>query len=770
MKGYKRQAIIILTGIVLAVLLFVGAALGMPGNTVMAQDNETADNAQTDYQSLSDFGGKRIGVVTGAIQGAVIENEIPTAQLKYYNNVADLLVALDSKKIDGFSATELIVRYLMLENGDLTYLDEALTEPMDVGAIFAKTEEGSALREEFNEYLAENRDVIDELEDVWLGEDESQKTVIDISSLSGENGTLVLGTDSTMTPDSFIKDNEYVGIDIDIVLRFCKDRGYALEIRDMSFGSLVDAVVSGKCDFAVGAIAYTGERAESVDFSDPMLTTYSVIAYSDAGGGQAETGTDLTLSDLQNAKIGVATGTLFPDIVHAVLPDTELFYFNTMADMVNALKSGKIDAFAVDEPAARNVQAEDDELARVQELLDSSSYAYILTKNEFGEKICAELDEYILALKDDGTLEDLQVKWFDSPDLSVVETTDYRDLPATNGTIRLSTNQYPPFIQCIDGLYSGYEIEILAMFCRDCGYALDIEEATFDGILAAVQSGKADIGCSSISVTDEREQVVLFSEPDYEGGSALVVLKDATTENTDNSVWSSIRESFEKTFIRENRWKLFLEGIGTTLLITALSILFGTLLGFFMFMLCRNGNRVANAIAGLFVWLIRGMPVVVLLMILYYIIFGSVTISGTAVSVVGFTLVFGAGVFSTIKGGVGAIDRGQFEAAYALGYTNRRAFFRVILPQAMPHFMPAYKSSITELIKATAIVGYVAVQDLTKMGDIIRSRTYEAFFPLIAVAIIYFILAAVLIFIVNRIELRIDSKRRKPEDILKNVK
>lgn len=100
---------------------------------------------------------------------------------------------------------------------------------------------------------------------------------------------------------------------------------------------------------------------------------------------------------------------------------------------------------------------------------------------------------------------------------------------------------------------------------------------------------------------------------------------------------------------------------------------------------------------------------------------------------------------------------------------GRKAFYRVILPQALPHFMPVFRSEIKALIKATAVVGYVAVQDLTKMGDIVRSRTYEAFFPLIAVAVIYFVLAAILTFIVDRIEFRINPRRRTKEDILKGV-
>ena len=160
---------------------------------------------------------------------------------------------------------------------------------------------------------------------------------------------------------------------------------------------------------------------------------------------------------------------------------------------------------------------------------------------------------------------------------------------------------------------------------------------------------------------------------------------------------------------------------------------------------------------------------VVLLMILYYIIFGSVAISGILVAVIGFTLTFGAAVFGLLKMGVGAVDNGQYEAAYALGYSNRWTFYKIILPQALPHVLPAYKGEIVGLIKATAIVGYIAVQDLTKMGDIVRSRTYEAFFPLIAVTVIYFMLEGLIGLFVSRCGLHYDPKRRRPADILRGI-
>ena len=163
------------------------------------------------------------------------------------------------------------------------------------------------------------------------------------------------------------------------------------------------------------------------------------------------------------------------------------------------------------------------------------------------------------------------------------------------------------------------------------------------------------------------------------------------------------------------------------------------------------------------------MPMVVLLMVLYYVVFSAAAISGVAVAVIGFTLTFGASVYGLLRMGVSAVDGGQYEAAYALGYSNRRTFYKIILPQALPHVMPAFRGEIAGLVKATAVVGYIAVQDLTKMGDIVRSRTYEAFFPLIAVTVIYFALEGLIGGLVSRIGVSLDPKRRRPGDILKGI-
>ena len=150
--------------------------------------------------------------------------------------------------------------------------------------------------------------------------------------------------------------------------------------------------------------------------------------------------------------------------------------------------------------------------------------------------------------------------------------------------------------------------------------------------------------------------------------------------------------------------------------------------------------------------------------------FRRIGISGLVVAVIGFSLTFGASMYGMLCSGVKAVDRGQTEAALALGYSDRKTFFQIVLPQAAMHFMPSYKGQVVALLKATAVVGYIAVQDLTKMGDIVRSRTYEAFFPLIAVTVIYFLLGGLLIRVAGWVIRKIDPKNRRPEQILKGVK
>ena len=156
-------------------------------------------------------------------------------------------------------------------------------------------------------------------------------------------------------------------------------------------------------------------------------------------------------------------------------------------------------------------------------------------------------------------------------------------------------------------------------------------------------------------------------------------------------------------------------------------------------------------------------------MILFYVILGKFDISGIMVAIIGFILIFGSFVYDHMTLTVESVDWGQTEAAYALGYSRNKTFFRIILPQAMKAFLPTYTGEVIGLIKGTAVVGYIAVTDLTKMGDIIRSNTYEALFPLLTVAVIYFVITWGVAELLGIIQKKVDSRKRKDCNILKGV-
>jgi polar amino acid transport system substrate-binding protein len=264
-----------------------------------------------------------------------------------------------------------------------------------------------------------------------------------------------------------------------------------------------------------------------------------------------------------------------------------------------------------------------------------------------GSDLTAYINDELAKFYKDGTMQEIDDIWMGIDEEKKV--VDMSDLTGENGTIRVvTTSTDMPWSYIKDGKNVGYDIDLIVRFCRDKGYALELGDVDFAGRIPALESGKYDF-TTDMNVTPEREEEVLFSDPTCHGGLVLAVLSEKIT---DHSFISKMISSFDKTFIRENRYTLFWEGILTTIVITIASIVFGTLFGFLIYMLCRKGGKLSNSIADFLVWLIQGMPVVVLLMILYYVVFAKSSIDGAVVSVIAFTLVFGVAVFGMLKMGV----------------------------------------------------------------------------------------------------------------------
>jgi len=469
-----------------------------------------------------------------------------------------------------------------------------------------------------------------------------------------------------------------------------------------------------------------------------------------------------SLDDLSGKQVGILTGSVFDRVLLEHVPDAEPVYFSNYTDQLAALQSGKISAFLQDEPMGRYMMSGVDGLSYLPEYFRAESYAFALPKGSTALR--DDVNRVLSEMKGDGTWEEIDARWFGSDeDAKVLPDLEFT---GENGTIRFATNSgSAPFAYLKNGEIVGYDIEMLMHICSRLGYRPEITDSDFAGILPGLSSGRYDMAGACITVTEERKQSVLFADPDYTGGIVAMVLVESEAE--DAGLLGYIKDGFHKTFILESRWKLFAEGLGVTILIAILSALFGTVLGFGVCMARRSSIKPLSLVAAGFVKLVQGIPVLVILMVLYYIILTHVQ-NGIAVAVAGFSINFAAYVSEMMRMGIDTVDKGQLEAASALGFGKVQVFVKITAPQAIRYVLPVYRGEFISMVKMTSVVGYIAIQDLTRMSDIVRSLTFDAFFSLIATAIIYFALANLMAAALSMIEIKVDPKRRKRE--VKGVK
>lgn len=451
--------------------------------------------------------------------------------------------------------------------------------------------------------------------------------------------------------------------------------------------------------------------------------------------------------------------------------------------------------------------------------------------------------------------------------------------------IMVTEATFPPYEFREGDRVVGIDPEIMQVVADAVGKELVIQDMSFDSVIAAVSTRKADVAASGITVTEERRRQVNFSLPYVEakqviivpaqsriGGKAdlpgrrigvqhgttgdlfvsenigdperfqngalgisallagkidvlilddqpakvfeskykdeLKILQDALTtesyafavakENTAlleqiNAVLEAMKrdgrlaavlnkygvagntepaavpvaESTNEThgalytnFVENGRWRYLLEGLWVTIEVSFFAVFLGLIFGFVVAVIRathdKNGSlKFLNFLCKIYLTVIRGTPVVVQLLIIYFVIFGSVDVSKVLVAIVAFGINSGAYVAEIIRGGIQSIDKGQFEAGRSLGLSYPQTMIYIVLPQAFKNVLPALGNEFVVLLKETSVAGYIALQDLTKAGDIIRSQTYTAFLPLLAVAAIYLCIVMLFSALLGKLERRL---------------
>lgn len=711
-----------------------------------------------DKNSPSDYKNAKVGIITGSYPSTIVGKIFPDATVLEYNAPADMLYALAEKKIDISMIDASSYTCALWEGLQISRLDE-VAETSEYGIIFPKGQQ-QELRLQMNAFLAmiKENGTYDELHEKWFGDKEPTE-FLDPATLTGTNDTLRVITNNEIKPFGYIKNGKLVGYDVDILTLFAEEYGYKLDITAVPFQSILAGVSGGAYQMGISGLTITEERKKTFDFSDPYHNEDVLYIIPGEGDG---------LNAFRTAELGAVTGSLYGGYCRELFPNAHISEFNNFADVLMALRQGKVAGTMLDRPNFNAVKRTENKLSAVDVPQYSVEIGFGFQKTKNGYALQAQMNAFLDKLRTDGRLDAMLDKWYGETEPS--ESIPLDELKGNSKTLRVSIDTTrKPFVYMYDGKPVGFEIETLYLFCKEYGYDVALEDVSFASGLAGLAGEKYDLVCGGLYMTPERKESVNFSEPYMVADVVMASYERSSFEN----FFASVGESFENTFIREGRWKLIVEGVFTTLLISVCAVLGGTLLGFLLYLAARSKNKILSAVTRVFAKiyskLITGTPTLVVLMLLFYVVFGNTNLGGTVVAIIGFILTFGSFVYGQLALTVEAVDKGQTEAAYALGYSRNQTFFRIVLPQAMKMFLPVYSSEIVGLIKATSVVGYIAVNDLTKMGDIIRGNTYEAFFPLIAVAVIYFMIIWGVIGLLGIIKRKTEPKRRKNKNILKGV-
>lgn len=471
------------------------------------------------------------------------------------------------------------------------------------------------------------------------------------------------------------------------------------------------------------------------------------------------------VDDLPGHNIGVqlgTTGDIYAGDYENDDAGTVITRFSKGADAVQALKQDKVDCVLIDVEPAKSFVEKNPELAILEEEFALEDYAMCVSKEhpELTQQINEALDE----LKQDGTLANIIANYIGDDTAGKYPYSSPEGIQY-DGKLVMATNVgFPPYEFYQNGVPTGIDVDMARAIADKLGKELEIKDMEFDSVIISVQSGKADIGAAGMTVTEERKKNIDFTDS-YTTAKQVIIVH----ANGQGAKGQGLVERVKSTFIDDNRWEYIPKGLATTVIITLLSGIIGVLLGFVLSVIrvahdrsgeVNIGINCLNVIAKIYLTIFRGTPVMVQLLIMYYVVFGNTKVSPLVAAVIAFGLNSAAYVAEAIRSGIMAIEIGQFEAGRSLGFTYGQTMIYIILPQAIKNALPAMCNEFIALLKESSIVGYVGLMDLTKAGDIIRSNTFEAMIPLISVALVYLVIVMILTTLVGRLERRLHKDAR----------
>ena len=629
--------------------------------------------------------------------------------------------------------------------------------------------QGSPLYRAINRVVAELKDSgeLSEMAAKWCSAEPEKKEfeqLFERDDVPMVNGVLRYATTPGISPLCFIGDDGILlGLEIEIMRRAAWEFGMELQIIPARREMLMDLLRSGQIDVAGGLLSPDVGNTDNIVFSESYYeggaALVTNIPHDEYVFGITK------LNQLAGKRVGVLPFTYAAAQLDANLPRALPYYASQERDLFYLLGTDKIEAFAIDEPRARMSLPDYPQFVQIPEYLTHTDYAFFFPAGR--RDVCEAFSRQIRAMKKNGTLKILQNKWISPLNPQAEMPPSANDAPY--GVLRMAVLvNREPFSYIRDGKLAGYDLETAQKAAESIGFLVEFVRVEPDEFEQAIAEGKVDFGASEINTKNTSSGRLVHSEPYYNGGVVVIVQDKTLQRHVRMKLIPQIKFflkdqafSMQRSLWKDNRMKQILGGFKTTLLITASAVFFGALLGIPLCMLRQSKRKRFSIPADIICAFLYNIPILILLMGLYYVVLRRFGFLPIVAALVIFILRFTAASCRLYMITMDHIGGVQLDARRALCLRRSTFFLRVILPQAVAFLAKPFREEIIRLVELTTIVGYISVWDLTKVIDWIRGRTYEAFFPIAFATVLYFLLSISLIAVISFLSRRFGSALRK---------
>lgn len=474
-----------------------------------------------------------------------------------------------------------------------------------------------------------------------------------------------------------------------------------------------------------------------------------------------------SVKDLNGKTLIVESGTSFEKSIeeNGCVVSPQYLYGGTTADAVELLLRSKGDALVIDKPVGQALLYQYPQLKMLKDTFDNSMMGFAMPK---GSELKESVDSAIKMMSSSGEIDRLIEKWMgNDPAQKVIEVQTW---DGSQGTIRVAVEAaFEPicYMNENDELV-GLDIDILTQIGRILNKKIEFTVLpSFSMLIPGIEENLFDIAAGGITISKDRLERVDFSECYYETSTVFLV-KD--TSAAEKSFLSEMKDSLQRTFIDNERWKDILSGLGGTIVFIIITGFSGIILGNLLFLWYFFYGKVAKTVTDTLDKFFLYVPVSTWLFIVFYVLFYGHMGSPMIIAGFAMTILFSVDVFLTFKEEIEDVDKGQFEAAYSLGYTKYQAYRRLIIPQVTPRILEELQYKLISHVRTTSLIGLISAVDIQMTLDMIRSETNDTVIPTLVTTLIYVGLGLAFSTIIKVIKLRCDRNTRTPDEIAADIK